>query len=488
MPSFRVCLSVLLTALLPLQHVGISVVPHSAMTTITAADITYDGAIGTGGAPNDQYTYGSVTGRKVSGTNHFYLYQRSKVSTPLSTIASGTSTTVFTVSSGNGSRFTVGSKVHVLRAANRPGALSDNTVIAAIASDTITVSPALGGTPAANDFAYEDPADWIVEYVDPGTWNTDYTHATNASYTNYYQDPYQGHRMGWNATGNTWSPYITFQIPVPAGLYYNQSNGLMYYSYFDYYESSSIHNFNLGAVDLATGTNYGPWRTSYRNGDGVVGLGAKQCQFFESDPLDSTKMICGAGIDINGSIGATPWGPNYIERAWPTTSTPAGLANPDLTFSTDGLNFYNMIKGAGGNPTANYFNSDGSIHGVLRSMQYPNTTFGFVWEHRWQSQPVNTANRAHNGGYNTWSEQDSTEGLLDFRGAYKSGVIFVASLVGKNGGDNTDCTLGAHEWYSNAGVGRLNCEHGCTTSCGITGLPQLRGTGRLPADFQHGRH
>ena len=57
-------------------------------------------------------------------------------------IASASSTTVFTLDSGEGSNFAVGDPIDVD---------GDLTYITAISSDEITVSPALSGTPSAND-------------------------------------------------------------------------------------------------------------------------------------------------------------------------------------------------------------------------------------------------------------------------------------------------------------------------------------------------
>lgn len=64
-------------------------------------------------------------------------------------VASAASSTVMTLQSGEGSDITVGEFVSVKRAANSN--IPEVRKVTVVSTDTITVTPALGGTPAAND-------------------------------------------------------------------------------------------------------------------------------------------------------------------------------------------------------------------------------------------------------------------------------------------------------------------------------------------------
>lgn len=69
--------------------------------------------------------------------------------TTATTVASGASSTVFTVQAGLGASFAVGQVIAIRRAAN--ASRVEPRRITVISTDTLTVSPALGGTPAAAD-------------------------------------------------------------------------------------------------------------------------------------------------------------------------------------------------------------------------------------------------------------------------------------------------------------------------------------------------
>jgi len=70
-------------------------------------------------------------------------------STAATTVASGSSATVFTVQAGQGTNFPVGKVIAIRRAAN--GSIVEPRRVTVQATDTLTVSPALGGTPASGD-------------------------------------------------------------------------------------------------------------------------------------------------------------------------------------------------------------------------------------------------------------------------------------------------------------------------------------------------
>src|SRR5690606_17736680 len=70
-------------------------------------------------------------------------------STATTTVASGASSTVFDVQAGQGANFVVGKIIAIRRAANSN--VVEPRLVTNIATDTITVAPALGGTPASGD-------------------------------------------------------------------------------------------------------------------------------------------------------------------------------------------------------------------------------------------------------------------------------------------------------------------------------------------------
>lgn len=73
----------------------------------------------------------------------------SAAATTSTTVASGSSSTVFTVQAGLGASFVIGKMIAIRRAAN--SSIVEPRLVTNISTDTLTVAPALGGTPASGD-------------------------------------------------------------------------------------------------------------------------------------------------------------------------------------------------------------------------------------------------------------------------------------------------------------------------------------------------
>lgn len=125
-----------------------SAVGYTVATNAAAKDI---GVAITGGV--GQF----VLGQRIKFGSHSTEYTFTMYNTQ---IQSGTSTTVFTLGTGDGLKYAVGQSIEIRRNAN--GSNPEYRVITNIAGDIITVGVALGGTPALDD--------WIsLMYADPQT-------------------------------------------------------------------------------------------------------------------------------------------------------------------------------------------------------------------------------------------------------------------------------------------------------------------------------
>ncbi len=442
---------------------------------ITQSDITYLGCMRTTNFNFTDQAYGGLAARwvTVGGTPelHFFLCTTHGPgsSATLATIVSGASTTVFTVQTGYGSQWSAGSKINVVRAANGTN-LPEHRLVQSVSTDTITVTVALGGTPANGDTAYTD-SDQVVELVDTGTgtYTTDYTMAPVCDVYCFWGDIYNGHRVTWDVG--------VLQAPIPAAyptaMFWHEGHQLLYWTYNNAYNVNGYPDWGLGAcsldsitpsspIDLGTTTSYGPWRTVTTDGDGSQFYGPASLSYIGMNP-DGTLM--GGSSPGAGNIGF-PWGPTmYAGVAFPGTSTPCCLGQPDITVPDRYLNYYYM--GPGG-PTSNYFNPDGSVHGVLRS--FPRDFYQAVYEP--SQSTVVRANPALNGGIGSWAENDNAGAIFWLDLGTKKGVIYTAKLAGALSQDSTDCTLGVvgHEWYANPGnVPPYTCDHGCDAPVTVTG-------------------
>ncbi|HKW01011.1 MAG TPA: hypothetical protein VJN96_14390 [Vicinamibacterales bacterium] len=325
----------------------------------------------------------------------------------------------------------------------------------------------------------QDPTlkDWVYELEDPGGgYTTDYTMAPRARLVTTWGDIYHGKRLYYDYDrndGSTWfSGYTT-----PEGLYWNEQTHLLYWTYFNAYNVTGYPDVGLGATSLddpntGTSTSYGPWRVTVTDGDGATHYGPWRCLYLFGNPLDGS-MMCGS--HIQSGAARSPWGPDaYGGAPWPTASTPAGFNRPDIHMPNRYLEYYYM----GSSNTGNYVDSNGVVHGHLRSARRSFETP--VWENYAAiHNDTLRANPSTNGGVTSWSEMDATSGAAWLELSNKRGVVFVTTLAGAVSQDVNDCVNTAHVWYGNAGV---NPPYGaCSHGCGPVGATGPSSTAMFPS-------
>jgi len=314
-----------------------------------------------------------------------------------------------------------------------------------------------------NNPTLHDP---VYEIVDPGSgYSTDYTKAPRATLYANWGDIYQGKRVSFHAKGNSVTPYMM----TPAGLFWSDRTHLLYWTYNSSFNVEGFPDWSLGASsldDLATSatTSYGPWRTKATDADGRVHYGPWRCLYLWESPLDGS-FLCGS-TPQSGDAGS-PFGPDmYGMAAWPNITTPPGNGNPDLVLTTRWLESYFM-----GNPHAPDHFRDGALVGRFRSFR--RRTQQALWEEGYSTNL--RANPALNGGIGSWTEVDRTTGGIWLQLTNVRGVIFSTGLAGATSQTTTDCANAAHQWYSNGGVGHLNCAHGCPPPGDFTGPMTTQG-------------
>lgn len=431
---------------------------------LSAADITYLGCFR---VPGHVATSGVLAGRVVNGQLRFFLAgPGAGGSTPPSwdgdgfkyaQIAAGSSSTVFTLNAGHGAGYLVGQRLNIKRQAAGT-AIPEHREISAISGDQITVSVALGGVPEAGDTIGREGDD-IYEIADPGIYNPDHTVAPMAALVHWWGDVYQGRRCSWRA-GVLKYP-IDYQ--VLSSLYWHEANQLLYWGYYDAYNSTGEQDWAVGATRLETPTGastrsrstaYGPWRTYYLDADGHTRYGAASSALLSMAP-DGT--LAGAGAYFN--VREWSWGPMLVGGApWPTAVTPGGFGAPDLTLDDVYLQYYFMGQG-GYNVTPNYFNPDGSVHGAFRSFRFPlSPNRNYQYCHRPdQLDPTGWSNPA-TAGQCSWNQAcGASPGLLVDLGT-KRGWLFAARIGGAITQDPASVDA-AHVWYFNDVTAPV-CAHG----------------------------
>jgi hypothetical protein len=424
----------------------------ASSSVFQSSDIVYKGCFR---VPDVVAPSGVLAGRVVNDQLRFFMSSSGTQGSALgydgfvdATIASGASTTVFTLSS-NQDRLAVNNRISVKRAANG-NAIPEFRTITDITGAQITVNSALGGIPAAGDTIRRE-GDEIYEFADPGTYSLDYTQAPTATILNYWGDIYQGRRCTWRQ--NTLLYPLQYQIL--ASLYWHEGNQLLYWGYYDAYNATGETDWAFGATALTTpngsstvgdSTAYGPWRTYHEDMDGHERYGGASSAMLTMAP-DGT--IGGAGAYFN--VREWSWGPMLLGgAAWPTSATASGLGAADLTLSDSYLQYFYM--GAGGyNVTNNYFNLDGSVNGAFRSFQFPltpNRNYQFcqgpeqldgssvVWS------DFNTAGRC------SWNQSCGVGPGVWVDLGTKKGVFFAAKIGGSTVQD-PESVDAAHIWYFN---------------------------------------
>lgn len=463
-----------------LRGTGTPANPSSSV--LSQSDITYVSAIRmpTSGV-DTTFAYGGLAGRQVSGETHLFVYGRSNSGCTNTGIASGTSTTVFTVDSGRGADFSVSEVVNVWRGTNTP----EERTITNISTDTITVTPALGGTPTAGDAMFEDDCSGVYELVDPAatscgsqSYNTAYTSAPRACLYKAWGNVYHGHRASWYDDGTQ----QTIAGVLPQGLYWEPNTSTLHWCYEQQYVEGSYYPCGFSTLDnVSTGasTGYGPFKFLATDGDSRSLKGSQVAGYLQAKP-DGSALVEGLWYQIEG----WPAGPNLkaatscssCSSGWPTTSTPSGYGHT-VTYSTRYLYYYDMNEG---NASGNYWNADGTLHGTIRDFYTTLSSGAYVFEPNYESPRIDD-DPSVNGNKYAFTELDSNGGCYWFSGTFKSGVICVGGRVGGPSGNSSDCTTGAHHYYETCApeapgctpnqdpINHINCSHGCSPAIVTTG-------------------
>lgn len=219
------------------------------------------------------------------------------------------------------------------------------------------------------------------------------------------------------------------------GLHFNESTGLLYWTFFDAYNTSGYPNWCLGATRLSDGQAFGPWRPA---GGTPVMKGPWRCLYLSAHP--SGAMLCGSTIQ-SGAIGS-PWGPDLWAGAFPTVNTPSGLPAPDIPIEKF-LTYY---------PMYGRVLSNGTWTGPLNACR---RTGDYFFEPFAASTGFSQIDPAQNGGVGTWTELDGTHSVqwIDLPDAH--GVVFVVKQAS------------GHVWYANNET--QVCTHGVTAPILNTG-------------------
>lgn len=417
---------------------------------LNTTDITYVGALR---APNNTTlaAYGGLSGRRVGGSAHLFIYGSHDYYARNANVDTPTSSTVFTINNQFGGQpFIITDRISVGHTTGT--ATPQSTVITGVSGAQLTVSPALSGTPTSGDYVWRE-GDYIEEIVDPGSgYTNNYATTVQATCYAYWLDPYHGRRVSWSG-GNikTQSNYPGFYLP--SALYWNTTNSLLYWTYYDSYNVSGAHDWALGASDIGSFSScsspsdltntYGPWRTASTDGDGNTWYGGWRMGNIFKHPTSGDML--GMGLSRSGDASIN-WGPNVYGCPFPTTSTAGGFAASDLTCNDKYAEFYLPIDTSG-----HYYQRDGTPVGAIRQFQFTKPTgYGYVFQ-TFYDTPRTQADPAKNGGISTNTDDVSAyAGGLWFNGTNKQGVLVPATLPLTATQSNSDCAT-AHEWYANSG-------------------------------------
>ncbi len=404
------------------------------------------------------------------------------------TIASGASTTVFTMTAGQGADFAVNDAILVCVGGIGCGGNSATTVITNIATDVITVSPALTFSPAAADgvirydLFFRDSG--YVDELDLNglTPSMPYTSAPEINGYKNWGDVYQGHKVTWTTRGAL-TGFNDGDNLLPGSL--NFINGMLYWCYGESYTTVNLYSCGGTTLDnVGTGamTSYGPWQMTMTDGDGAVHTGSGAAKWLQPDPTG--KMLIGSSL--SGGVSQFAWGPNLTgggscatcTDGWPGTSTPSGLGSAALNQPDRYLYYYYM--GDCGLPNC-YAPFTSILQGVQRS--YGFNDIPYVYEPGYEN-PGLDANPTLNGGVGTWTELDRNAGCIWFDGTNKDGILCANVRVG--GTQQVDPTLcdgdfgpipyqatrmHSHpaKWYETPTDSHIYCSHGCAPAIVVTG-------------------
>jgi hypothetical protein len=454
----------------------------STSSVLAQSDFTFLGYIRMPAAFGDgqgtDFAQGGMSGRVVGGHLHFFVYG-SHTGGGSSEIVSGSSATSFTLGTGHGADFATGQQVSVLRAANQPAA-GDPTIITNISGDVITVSPALGGTPANQDVLVRN-SDRVYEIVDPedsgcntGSYSTTLHSAPRACNYASWGDVYHGRRVVWQA--GTWFSWANCN-PLSdcdwtaQGLHWSDTSNLLYScseeSYVTPYGNCIASSLDTSSTcTTCASTSYGPFVIKTTDIDGSVLQRGQAAGYFTEGP-SGEALVTGTFYQGQG----WPAGPNLASatsctnctNGWISTTTPGDLSSGIQTFNTRWLHYYTMSSG---DPSGNYWvtasnSTDGTLIGQFRSVPSAYKPPLFEIAPLGEGNPRNDGDPTKNP-YWGFTELDRQSGCTWIPGTHKSGVICTISRVGSSS-TSTSCTTniltsGSHHWYVS---GNANCNHGC---------------------------
>lgn len=437
------------------QTVGVGVSQPSGV--LQPSDFTY---IGCCRMPTNWTlaSIGGMTGRTVAGRDRIIAYGLRSWYKMVGAVsaASSSSSFSFTVSSASGGGApAIGQRISIAPVAGL--VQPQSTVIQNVSGSgpyTVTVSPALSAPPTVGDYVWHDDNPIIEVEIPTSGFTSDYATTVQATLIGAWPDPYLGKKVSWREGAVhqvSGDPGFRF----PAGLYFNEATGMLFWTSFDPYGGAGgvdqqdweLGASVLGAPSVIGGTDgavasYGPWRTTCLDGDGNTWYGTWRFGFLARKPNGS---FLGGCIVHSGAL-AVAYGPSLFGGVFPTTATPGGPSAANLPMNDRYANYYFPGQGSG-----NYYNPDGSLVGTIRQFQHTKPAgYSIIFEPNYF--PVrNGINPAFNNGIATWNGvTDACSGALWLTGPNTNSVLFAAALTTGPATDPTNPT-GPHVWYQSSG-------------------------------------
>jgi len=287
------------------------------------------------------------------------------------------------------------------------------------------------GENSQNAVANWGSLDCLWEFADTGSYSQNFAQAPRATVINQWGDIFQGRRTSWLSNGQQ----IDLQYLLTTGLYFK--NDRLYWTYYDGYNVSGRLDWHLGMTQLGSSPgsmqSFGPWRTN---------IGVKHASSWIVEMPDGS-MGLGSTL-MSGNVGSS-WGPElHGGLPFPTSSTPGGFGNPDLTVPQRYVQYAYP---------ANDLTGDGAImpgH-TLPSLSRDGN---YVWHHPNQSPGgsgvVVFVDPLQNNGVGSWTDLDYVHGCTYIDLPEKHGVLFAGSIAT------------GHLWYGWVD----QCGHGLGNPCG----------------------
>jgi hypothetical protein len=283
-------------------------------------------------------------------------------------------------------------------------------------------------------FGSRNIGDPIYELADTGTYNPNPAQAPRMSLIRNWGSVYGDKRKTWSPNGTERNIDLSRYM---GSLHFNAETDLLYWTYFDSYNTTAEEDWCLGATRLsdAGAASFGPWRPA---GEGKKG--PWRCIRLAQHP-DSGELLCGSGV-MSGNH-SSPWGPDLWAGPFPRSTTPGGWGRtrcaaaevrhvlPDVQQHQPRRDIHRAA--AGSTPQGVSVRTD------PRRLYLCTDRPGKEWRR-------GIVVRARRPGGNVWIN------LPDCHG-----VIFTGRLATE------------HVWYRNAGQGNDRCTHGMESPVGVTG-------------------